>query len=61
MTDYLTMKLCLIDFEIEKIILEKKYLDYKLAELYELREDCYTEFEHQNNTTCNKCNTKEDS
>ena len=46
MTD-LRNKLVLIDFEIEKTILKKKQLDFYLAELYELREDTYTDYENQ--------------
>ena len=51
MTD-LRNKLVLIDFEIEKTILKKKQLDFYLAELYELREDTYTDYENQEKHCC---------
>lgn len=48
-------KLILLDFEIQKTLMKKKQLDYYLAELYELREDTFVEYENSQNHTCNGC------
>lgn len=48
MTDYLVMKLALIDFEIDKLTSKKKHIDYRLDELYHEREDTFIEYNYQN-------------
>ena len=39
--------MALIDQEIDKLISRKKLIDIRLTELYEAREDAYTDYENQ--------------
>jgi len=48
----LRTKLVLIDFEIERAFLKKKQLEYYLAELYELREDTFVDYENSEKHCC---------
>lgn len=53
---YLETKMAILDYKIDELVSKKKQIDIRLMELYEEREDVFTEYENLNNPVhCGEC------
>lgn len=53
------MKIAIIDYKIDELVSRKKYLENRIMELYEMREDIICDMEYLEKKCCNNCCNEE--
>ena len=60
MTDIILTKMAILDYKIDELVSRIKYIDIRLTELYEQREDLYTEYMNLNKPIqCKGCDNND--